>query len=118
MQITGCDLSKLSGKHVIFVDDIIDTGLTMTKLIHHLEAEVKPASIRVAALTEKRTERSSGFIADYVGFSIPDKFIVGYGLDYNEAYRDMAHIGVINQVSTMQHTSTSKIMITFIFCKT
>jgi len=67
-----------------------------------LESEVKPASIRVAALTEKRTERSCGFQADYVGFSIPDKFIVGYGLDYNEAYRDMTHIGVINQVRIIE----------------
>jgi hypothetical protein len=54
---------------------------------------------RVAALVEKRTPRSCGFKADYVGFSIPDKFVVGYCLDYNEAYRDMMHIGVINQVN-------------------
>ena len=55
---------------------------------------------RVASLVEKRTPRSCGFKADYVGFSIPDKFVVGYCLDYNEAYRDMMHIGVINQVQS------------------
>ena len=73
----------------------------MTKLIRYLEEGVEPASIRVAALTEKRTESSSGFIADYVGFSIPDKFIVGHGIDYNEAYREMGHIGIVNQVGCL-----------------
>ena len=97
MQITGCDLTKLSGRHLLFVEDIIDTGLTMTKLLEYLRENVSPASARVASLVEKRTPRSCGFQADYVGFSIPDKFVVGYCLDYNEAYRDMMHIGVINQ---------------------
>ena len=55
-------------------------------------------SLRVASLVEKRTDRSNGFKADYVGFSIPDKFVVGYGLDYNQVYRDMMHIAVINEV--------------------
>ena len=55
-------------------------------------------AIRVASLVEKRTDRSNGFKADYVGFSIPDKFVVGYGLDYNQVYRDMMHIAVINEV--------------------
>ena len=55
--------------------------------------------LRVASLVEKRTERSNGFKADYVGFSIPDKFVVGYGLDYNQVYRDMMHIAVINEVT-------------------
>jgi len=71
----------------------------MTKLIKYLEDGVQPASIRVASLTEKRTERSCGFQADYVGFSIPDKFIVGHGIDYNEAYREMGHIGIVNAVN-------------------
>jgi hypoxanthine phosphoribosyltransferase len=96
VQITGCDISKLRGKHVMFVEDIIDTGLTMTKLFAHMTEQVQPASLRVAALVEKRTDRSCGFKADYVGFSIPDKFVVGYCLDYNEAFRDLTHIGVIN----------------------
>ena len=57
--------------------------------------EVRVAS-RVAALLEKRTSRSCGFKADFVGFSVPDAFVVGYNLDYNEAYREMPHICVIN----------------------
>ena len=95
--ISGCDMEKLANKHLLFVEDIIDTGLTMTKLMEHLRKNVRPKSVRVASLVEKRTTRSSGFKADYVGYSIPDKFVVGYCLDYNEAYRDMAHIGVINK---------------------
>jgi hypoxanthine phosphoribosyltransferase len=55
-----------------------------------------PKSVRVAALLEKRTPKSCGFKAEYVGFSIPDAFVVGYNMDYNEAYRDMPHLCVIN----------------------
>lgn len=71
------------------------------RLLAYLKDHVKPASIRVASLLEKRTERSCGFKADYVGFSVPDEFAVGYCLDYNEAYRDLTHIGVINKVSLL-----------------
>ena len=88
-------LFDLRGKHVLFVEDIIDTGLTMTKLIEYMHEHVQPLSVRVTALVEKRTPHSCGFKADYVGFSVPDKFIVGYCLDYNEAFRDMNHIGVL-----------------------
>ena len=70
-------------------------GLTMSKLIPML-SEQGPKSVRVAALLEKRTPKSCGFKADYVGFSIPDAFVVGYNMDYNEAYRDMPHLCVIN----------------------
>lgn len=83
---------------VIMISTIY-TGLTMTRLMEYLRENVSPASVRVASLVEKRTVRSCGFHADYVGFSIPDKFVVGYCLDYNEAFRDMSHIGVINKVS-------------------
>ncbi|RYH14253.1 hypothetical protein EON65_33895 [archaeon] len=72
VQITGIDVSKLAGKHVLFVEDIIDTGLTMSSLFAYLKESIKPKSIRVASLVEKRTHKSCGFRADYVGFSIPD----------------------------------------------
>jgi len=97
VQITGCDVSKLTGKHVLFVEDIIDTGLTMTSLLKYLKDSVKPASVRVASLVEKRTHRSCGFKADYVGFSIPDAFVVGYCLDFNEVFRDLKHLAIINE---------------------
>ena len=67
----------------------------MSKLVPML-MEHGPKSVRVAALLEKRTTRSCGFKADYVGFSVPDAFVVGYNMDYNEAYRDMPHLCVIN----------------------
>jgi hypoxanthine phosphoribosyltransferase len=98
VEITGCDVNKLANKHVILVEDIIDTGLTMCKLLEHLNTNVALSSLRVASLVEKRTSRSNGFKGDYVGFSIPDHFVVGYGLDYNQVYRDMLHIAVINEV--------------------
>ena len=96
VHIHGCDMSKLRGKHVIFVEDIIDTGLTMTKVLEYMQQTIIPASVRIASLIEKRTTRGSGFKADYVGFSVPDSFIVGYCMDYEEAYRDLDHICVIN----------------------
>lgn len=97
VEISGCALSALAGRHVLFIEDIIDTGTTMTALMKHMADKVHPASCRVAALVEKRTTKSCGFKGDYIGFSIPDKFIVGFALDYNEVFRDLPHIGVINQ---------------------
>jgi len=90
------DLSVLEGKHVLVVEDIIDTGTTLTKFAKYLE-DIKPRSVGVASLTEKRTTRSSGFKGDFVGFSIPDEFVVGFGLDYNEIFRDLDHICVISK---------------------
>lgn len=98
VRITGCDLEKLKGKHVLFVEDIIDTGLTMTKIFEFMKERIVPESVNVASLCEKRTPHSCGFKAKYVGFSIPDKFIVGYCMDYNEVYRDLSHIAVIGSV--------------------
>jgi hypoxanthine phosphoribosyltransferase len=98
VDIQGVDVSQLAGKHVLFVEDIIDTGLTMSSLLTYLNDQIKPASVRVASLVEKRTTRGCGFKADYVGFSIPDVFVVGYCLDYNECFRDLNHLAVINQV--------------------
>lgn len=95
VRISGIDLKTIEGRDVIIVEDIIDTGLTMQKLVPELFKH-GPKSVRVAALLEKRTPRSCGFKAEYVGFSIPDAFVVGYNLDYNEAFRDMPHICVIN----------------------
>ena len=68
-------------------------------------------SRRVASLVEKRTDRSNGFKADYVGFSIPNKFVVGYGLDYNQVYRDMMHIAVINEVRCLYYRRSRRIEI-------
>ena len=93
--ISGIDMKTLVGRDLIVVEDIIDTGVTMTQLIPELKKHA-PTSVRVSALLEKRTHKSNGFKGDYVGFSVPDSFVVGYNLDYNEAFRDMPHICIIN----------------------
>lgn len=95
VKISGIDMKTVRGRDLILVEDIIDTGTTMSKLIPALEA-FGPKSVRVAALLEKRTHKSCGFKADFVGFSVPDLFVVGHNLDYNEAFREMPHICVIN----------------------
>jgi hypoxanthine phosphoribosyltransferase len=89
-------LHLLEGKDVLIVEDIIDTGTTLTRFCNQL-LELKPRSIRVASLVEKRTPKSNGFVADFAGFSVPDEFLVGYCLDYNEVYRDLDHICTLGE---------------------
>eukprot|EP00056_Hartaetosiga_gracilis_P005487 m.85109 g.85109 ORF g.85109 m.85109 type:complete len:234 (+) comp12183_c1_seq11:47-748(+) len=96
VKIEGCSsLSSLKGKNLLIVEDMIDTGGTMVKLISTLK-ELEPATIRVASLFVKRTPRSNGYKPHYTGFEVPDEFIVGYALDYNEYFRDLKHVAVLN----------------------
>lgn len=89
------DLTKpMAGKHLLVVEDIIDTGLTMKFLIDNLQAR-HPASVKVATLLEKPSRARTQVPIDYKGFVIDDKFVVGYGLDYDEKYRNLPFIGVI-----------------------
>ena len=85
---------SLEGRHVIIVDDIIDTGLTMDYLLETLRARY-PASLRVCALLDKVPRRRREVRIDYRGFEIPDKFVVGYGLDYSGRYRNLPFICVL-----------------------
>ncbi|PAA56889.1 hypothetical protein BOX15_Mlig001816g5 [Macrostomum lignano] len=85
------DLEVLANKTVLVVEDIVDTGHTLSKLIEHLH-QYKPKTIKVASLLLKRTPLHNGLFPDYVGFSVPNMFIVGYALDYNENFRDLKHI--------------------------
>lgn len=94
--IGGDDLSTLTGKNVLIVEDIIDTGKTMKKMLE-IVAKYKPAQVKVVSLLVKRTPHSSGYRPDYIGFEIPDYFVVGYALDYNEYFRDLNHICIINE---------------------
>jgi hypoxanthine phosphoribosyltransferase len=82
----------LSGKHVLIVEDIVDTGITLDYLIKHLEVERTPASIRVAAILDKPEARKLDVPLHYRGFTVPDKFVVGYGLDWQERYRNLPYI--------------------------
>ena len=89
------DLSdSIEGKDLIIVEDILDSGNTLYYLMDVLRAR-KPASIRICALMDKPERRAKPITADYVGFTIPDAFIVGYGLDYAEKYRNLPCVGVL-----------------------
>ena len=83
--------TSLRGKDVLIVDDIIDTGITLKHLFHRLQAR-RPHSLKTVALLDKHNRRKVNFQADYVGFTIEDHFVVGYGLDRNEEYRNLPGI--------------------------
>jgi hypoxanthine phosphoribosyltransferase len=85
---------SLEGADVLVVEDIVDTGVTLNYLLHVLEQR-KPRSIRIAALLDKPDRRVRPVPVSYVGFQIPDEFVVGYGLDYNEKYRNLDDICVL-----------------------
>ena len=89
------DLSdSIEGRDLIIVEDILDSGNTLYYLMDVLKAR-KPASIRLCTLMDKPDRRTKPITADYVGFTIPDAFIVGYGLDYGEKYRNLPYVGVL-----------------------
>ena len=91
------DLDELlEGKHVIIVEDIIDSGRTLHYLMEILKKR-NPASLKLCTLLDKPERRVVDVKVDYVGFNIPDKFVVGYGLDYAQKYRNLPYIGVIEQ---------------------
>jgi len=96
ISMTEDELSELTGKNLLIVEDIIDTGKTMMKLLDFLKT-YQPKTVRVASLLLKKTSLSNGYVPDYVGFAIPDTFVVGYALDYNEYFRDLDHVCVINE---------------------
>jgi len=84
----------IAGKHVLLIDDIIDSGLTFANVTSMLESH-HPASIKTVAMCDKQERRIGDIQADYVGFKIPDEFVVGYGLDYAGDYRNLPFIGVL-----------------------
>ena len=86
--------SSIEGKTVIVVEDILDTGMTLQYLLRLFEQR-KPKHLRVAVLLDKPGRRIAAVRADYVGFSIPNEFVVGYGLDYAERYRNLPYVGVL-----------------------
>jgi hypoxanthine phosphoribosyltransferase len=89
------DLDRdISARHVLLVEDIIDSGLTLSWLVKNLSAR-SPASVAVCALLRKPDANRAGVHVDYVGFDIPNEFVVGYGLDYAERYRDLPYIGTL-----------------------
>ena len=88
--------SSIAGKDVLIVEDIIDTGLTLNYLLRYLRGK-NPRSLRICALLDKPARRLVEIPIDYTGFVIPDEFVVGYGLDYGEFYRNLPFIGVLRR---------------------
>ena len=86
----------VSGRHVLILEDIFDTGTSLDYTYHHVLSK-RPASIRICTLLDKPERRKPGItlVPDYVGFTIPNEFVVGYGLDYNEHYRNLPYVGVL-----------------------
>ena len=83
--------ASIAGRDVILVEDIVDTGITLDCLLESLQAE-QPASLEVCALLDKKSRRQIEVPLKYVGFEIPDEFVVGYGLDYNQQYRNLPYV--------------------------
>jgi len=88
------DLSFVKNKNIIIVEDIFDSGLTLFKIYERI-LEYKPKRVEICVLLYKEKVRKVSMRLNYIGFKIPDKFVVGYGLDYNEKYRGLPYIGVI-----------------------
>jgi len=86
--------SSIDGADVILVEDIVDTGLTLTYLVGNLKSR-NPASLRVCALLSKPSRRKVQVSIDYLGFEVPDSFVVGYGLDFDQQFRNLPYIGVL-----------------------
>lgn len=84
----------LSGKDVLIVEDILDTGITLSHLMPMLQMR-KPNSLRLCTILSKPSRRKSDIEPDYCGFEVPDEFVVGYGLDYDEKYRNLPYVGVL-----------------------
>ncbi|MBQ5522388.1 MAG: hypoxanthine phosphoribosyltransferase [Oscillospiraceae bacterium] len=84
----------INGRHIILVEDILDSGVTLNYLKNYLKVR-EPASISIATLLDKPARRKAPIYADYFCFNVPDEFVVGYGLDYNEKYRNLPYIGVL-----------------------
>ena len=95
----GIRFDALTNQHVILVEDIVDTGTTLSQVMSILQERAQPKSIEVCTLLEKRLskEQPPKIKAKYIGFSVPDQFVVGYGIDYEQWYRDCRDIWIISQ---------------------
>ncbi|XP_078794797.1 hypoxanthine-guanine phosphoribosyltransferase isoform X1 [Oryzias latipes] len=100
--VGSSDLSFLREKSVLIVEAIVDTGKTMKALLKHVET-FQPKMVKVAGLLVKRVPNTAESLTDYIGFEIPNRFVVGYALDYNEYFRDLNHICVISKTGKLKY---------------
>ena len=84
----------LSGKDVLIVEDILDTGVTLSNLVPMLKMR-NPSSVKICTILDKPSRRKADIAPDYEGFQVPDEFVVGYGLDYDEKYRNLPYVGIL-----------------------
>lgn len=94
VKITQDLLCDIEGRHVLIIEDVLDSGLTLNYLVQYLMVS-NPASVKICTLLDKPDRRRTEVTAHYSGFKIPDQFVVGYGLDYAEKYRNLPYIGVL-----------------------
>lgn len=92
-------LPELKGRHVLLIDDILDTGATLKHMVEHLQS-LGVASVKTAVLLHKRERQQVALEPDFVGFNIPNEFVVGYGLDYDDEYRNLPYIGILDAPET------------------
>ena len=97
----------VAGRDVLIVEDLVDTGRTLARLIDLVRAR-RPRSLRTVALMDKPSRREVEVVVDHVGFTIPDRFVVGYGLDYGERYRDLPYIGVLDATAAASPASPGR----------
>ncbi len=86
--------ADLTGRDVLIVEDILDTGITLSKLVPVLKMR-NPESVKICTILSKPSRRKADIEPDYCGFEVPDEFVVGYGLDYDEKYRNLPYVGVL-----------------------
>jgi hypoxanthine phosphoribosyltransferase len=92
---------NIEGRHVLVVEDIIDSGLTLSYLVRNLEARA-PASLEICALLTKPERREIDVPVRYTGFEIPNRFVIGYGLDFAERYRNLPYVGVLDETLVLE----------------
>jgi len=106
VEAVGLDMLDLADKEVLIVEDIVDTGVTMKYLLENVYKK-NPKSVKIFSLLLKESRLKFEFPIDFIGFVIPDKFVVGYGLDYNEYFRDLKHICILNQEGKQKFSTSA-----------
>ncbi|MDI6736504.1 MAG: hypoxanthine phosphoribosyltransferase [bacterium] len=96
VKLTGINTKSIAGKNILLVEDIIDTGITLKAIKGHLE-QFNPQTVKICVFLDKPSRRKVEVEVDYVGFTIPDKFVVGYGLDHAEQFRNLPYVGFIEE---------------------